>query len=46
MVTKIEDATEAALGKRGYPDLHEHIDALRASGLLIEVEREINKNRI
>ena len=29
---------------RGYRDLHEHIDALRAAGLLIEVERRINKD--
>ena len=44
MATKIEDASEAALAPRGYPDLHEHIDALREAGLLIEVEREINKD--
>ena len=30
--------------KRGYPDLHEHIGALREAGLLIEVDREINKD--
>ncbi len=30
--------------KRGYPDLHEHINALREAGLLIEVDREINKD--
>jgi 3-polyprenyl-4-hydroxybenzoate decarboxylase len=29
---------------RGYPDLHDHIDALRAAGLLIEIDREINKD--
>ena len=29
---------------RGYRDLHEHIDALRAAGLLIEVDRRINKD--
>jgi len=30
--------------KRGYRDLHEHIDALRDAGLLFEVDREINKD--
>ena len=30
--------------KRGYNDLHEHIAALRDAGLLIEVDREINKD--
>ena len=44
MPIKIDNSTESALAKRGYPDLHEHIDALRSSGLLIEVEREINKD--
>ena len=29
---------------RGSRDLHEHIDALRAAGLLIEVDRRINKD--
>ena len=29
---------------RGYPDLHDHIDALRRTGLLIEIDREINKD--
>ena len=29
---------------RGYRDLHEHIAALRESGLLIEVDRRINKD--
>ena len=30
--------------KRGYRDLHEHIEALRAAGLLVEVDRPINKD--
>ena len=30
--------------KRQYPDLHDHIDALRSENLLIEVNREINKD--
>jgi len=29
---------------RGYPDLHDHIGALRAAGLLVEIDREINKD--
>jgi 4-hydroxy-3-polyprenylbenzoate decarboxylase len=29
---------------RGYPDLHDHIAALRKAGLLIEVDRKINKD--
>ncbi len=29
---------------RGYRDLHEHIEALRAAGLLVEVDRPINKD--
>ncbi len=29
---------------RGYADLHDHIEALRRAGLLIEVDREINKD--
>jgi len=30
--------------KRAYLDLHEHIDSLREKGLLIEVDRSINKD--
>ncbi len=30
--------------ERGYRDLHEHLDALREAGLLVTVEREINKD--
>ncbi|MEC7464009.1 MAG: UbiD family decarboxylase, partial [Pseudomonadota bacterium] len=29
---------------RGYTDLHEHIEELRAKNLLIEIDREINKD--
>ena len=39
MATKL--ATES---ERGYPDLHEHIERLREAGLLIQVDREINKD--
>jgi 4-hydroxy-3-polyprenylbenzoate decarboxylase len=30
--------------KRGYPDLHEHLDALRQRGLLVTVDRAIDKD--
>ena len=29
---------------RGYPDLHDHIATLEAAGLLVRVDREINKD--
>ncbi len=30
--------------KRGYPDLHDHIEALKKAGLLVVVDRKINKD--
>jgi UbiD family decarboxylase len=30
--------------RRGYPDLHEHLEALKRAGLLITVDRPINKD--
>jgi len=30
--------------KRGYPDLHEHLDALRQRGLLLTIDRPIDKD--
>ena len=41
--TTIERST-AKPAKRVYSDLHEHIEALRKAGLLIEVDRLINKD--
>ena len=41
MGKKIADMT---LEERGYTDLHEHIEELRSRGLLIEIDREINKD--
>ena len=41
MATKIADMT---VEDRGYTDLHEHIEELRSKGLLIEIDREINKD--
>jgi 4-hydroxy-3-polyprenylbenzoate decarboxylase len=32
------------MSERGYPDLHEHLRALERAGLLISVERPINKD--
>ncbi|MGH6742597.1 MAG: hypothetical protein ACREDY_26800, partial [Bradyrhizobium sp.] len=29
---------------RGYPDLHDHIETLRKAGLLIQIDRRINKD--
>jgi len=34
----------AAAGRRGYPDLHDHLRALEEAGLLIRVDRAINKD--
>jgi 4-hydroxy-3-polyprenylbenzoate decarboxylase len=30
--------------RRGYPDLHEHLDALKARGLLLTIDRPIDKD--
>ncbi len=35
---------EAEARARGYTDLHEHIEELRRQGLLIEIDRKINKD--
>ncbi len=37
-------ATRAARAARAYPDLHDHIRALDAAGLLVKVDRAINKD--
>ncbi|MGE3935389.1 MAG: UbiD family decarboxylase domain-containing protein, partial [Rhodospirillaceae bacterium] len=42
MATVSREAASAS--KRGYPDLHDHIERLRKDGLLIEVTRQINKD--
>ena len=44
MATSTKEAAKAGIAKRGYNDLHEHIDLLRKAGLLIEIDREINKD--
>ncbi len=37
-------ASTAADAPRAYPDLHDHIEALRKAGLLVVVDRPINKD--
>jgi len=50
MAKKYKPASEAkdrgagALPSRGYPDLHEHLEALERAGLLVTVDRPINKD--
>ncbi len=44
MATKAKEAAKSSKPARGYRDLGEHIAALRDAGLLIEVDREINKD--
>jgi len=36
--------TKSEQDQRGYRDLHDHLDALRAAGLLVEVDRPIDKD--
>ena len=40
----MSDSKKSTAEERGYKDLHEHIDALDKAGLLIRVDREINKD--
>ena len=44
MATKTKEVAKTTAAGRGYNDLHEHIELLRKEGLLIEVDREINKD--
>ena len=37
-------AGSAAVAKRGYPDLHEHLEELRKRGLLLEIDRAVDKD--
>jgi len=43
MATKVKGRRSAA-GSRGYPDLHEHIAALDAAGLLQRIDAPVNKD--
>ncbi|MBI2317054.1 MAG: hypothetical protein HYU75_08630, partial [Betaproteobacteria bacterium] len=37
-------ARSAGAPRRSYPDLHEHLEALDQAGLLVTVDRPINKD--
>src|SRR3974377_824372 len=37
-------AAKGAVPERGYPDLHDHLQALDKAGLLVTVDRPINKD--
>ena len=43
-VTAPRPGAGATAPERGYPDLHDHVEALRAAGLLLVIDREINKD--
>ncbi len=43
MATTTKNAAETTEPPRGYPDLHDHIETLREKGLLVVIDREINK---
>ena len=43
MATKTKPSTKRAPA-RSYPDLHDHLEALDEAGLLVTVDREINKD--
>src|SRR5262245_57069095 len=40
----ITTETRATVLPRAYPDLHDHVEALRRAGLLVVVDRKINKD--
>ena len=40
----VAERTTSSSSERGYPDLHDHIETLRQAGLLIQVDRVINKD--
>ncbi len=42
--TKKKDASPLRDAKRGYPDLHEHLEELKKRGLLLTIERAIDKD--
>ena len=44
MTAKVSDKMQTHAKTRGYPDLHDHIEALRKAGLLIVVDELINKD--
>src|SRR5678815_790337 len=44
MATTVSKTGPKRAPKRAYPDLHDHLRALDKAGLLITVERQINKD--
>ena len=44
MASTSEPIAETTDPPRGYPDLHDHVEALRKAGLLVEIDIEINKD--
>src|SRR5882672_11382267 len=41
---KADARNAGTAASRGYPDLHEHLEALERAGLLVTVDRPINKD--
>src|SRR5690242_7716427 len=39
-----DETRSIASTARGYPDLHEHLEALKRRGLLLEIERTVDKD--
>jgi 4-hydroxy-3-polyprenylbenzoate decarboxylase len=39
-----DETRSIAAAKRGYPDLHEHLEALKKRGLLLEITRAVDKD--
>src|SRR5262245_22465429 len=44
MATIVQKTDAAEVPSRTYPDLHDHIEALRKAGLLAVIDRRINKD--
>ena len=44
MATKPKGKPRASAAARGYPDLHDHLKALDKAGLLVTVDRAIDKD--
>ena len=44
MTTVQENPKRTGTFERNYPDLYDHVDALRDAGLLVEIDQEINKD--
>ena len=44
MATAVPRSSRRPAPKRGYPDLHDHLRALDEAGLLVTVDRAIDKD--